>query len=536
MGLTVFLPAYGAAQATGNSTGSLPTTAPPPPPLNWQPCADEPTKDCATLVVPLDYANLAKGTTSLPVVRARATDTANKIGVLAFFPGGPGFTSTSRIKFGLSNLFSPEIIARFDIVGFDARGTSTGVACFTSEQQGQYWEANHLPRTTAELNHILGLERQAGENCVKNSGALGQHLNTASTVRDTEQLRRALGVPTLNIVGQSQGSYVATRYATLYKGKVRAMLLDAAVDRTVNDTQIFLESNKAYDEAWKQFKNWCQTSTTCSMRGQNVDAVFDQLLAQARQNPIPAPRNPFGDRPANDWILTVMIQALTAPGLQGFEWVDTMIDEARRGDASLARLVYDSSTGYNGDGTYTTGVDAHRAITCVDHKWSQLLRTPTDVRNLVTAAKNNGPRFAEANVFQGPAQCYGYPLAPVEAPPVAVSLASSQPPVLVVGGTKDATTPYLWSSRLASKIPGSRLLTRNGDGHVSYNRSACVQQHADNYLIKLSLPPAGTVCPSEPVSPETPPDLGPIGAVTSAQQNIDQAQLQAGLTLMRKNQ
>jgi len=521
-------PVQGMAAATA---GGLPTTAQAPPPLQWRPCDDAPAADCANLTVPLNYANPAEGTIDLPVARARAGNPSQRVGTLVFFPGGPGFTSTGRIKFGLTNAFSPELIAKFDIIGFDARGTSTGIACFTSEEQGAYWEENHLARTTTELNNILGLESKAGQNCVTNNGPLARHLDTASTVRDTEQLRRALGVSTLNIMGQSQGTYVAVRYATLYQNRVRAMLLDAVADRTVSDTQAFSESSKAYEDGWKRFKDWCQTAESCSMRGQNVDAVFDTVLTQARQHPIPAPRNPFGDRPANDWILTVMVQALTAPGLQGFEWVDTMIDDARHNDASLARLVYDSSTGYNGDGTYFTGVDAHRAISCVDHKWSQILHTTNDVRSLALATKNAAPRFGEGNVFQGPVQCFGYPLQPVEAPPMAISLSPSQPPVLVVGATKDATTPYLWSSRVASKIPGSRLLTRDGDGHTNYGRSQCVKERADRYLVDLALPPTGTICASTPVSPETPPDLGPIGGSSAPLSDANRSRLRAGMAL-----
>jgi hypothetical protein len=44
---------------------------------------------------------------------------------------------------------------------------------------------------------------------------------------------------------------------------------------------------------------------------------------------------------------------------------------------------------------------------------------------------------------------------------------------------------------------GSVLLTRNGYGHVSYDKSECVKAAVDAYLIDLTLPAAGTVCESD---------------------------------------
>ena len=46
----------------------------------------------------------------------------------------------------------------------------------------------------------------------------------------------------------------------------------------------------------------------------------------------------------------------------------------------------------------------------------------------------------------------------------------------------------------SQQIAGSVLLTRQGNGHVSYDKSRCAQQAEDNYLISLTLPADGTVC------------------------------------------
>ena len=70
----------------------------------------------------------------------------------------------------------------------------------------------------------------------------------------------------------------------------------------------------------------------------------------------------------------------------------------------------------------------------------------------------------------------------------------SGPPILVVGTTGDPATPYAWAQAVNQQIAGSVLLTRKGNGHTSYDASACAHAAIDDYLINLALPASGTVC------------------------------------------
>jgi hypothetical protein len=66
----------------------------------------------------------------------------------------------------------------------------------------------------------------------------------------------------------------------------------------------------------------------------------------------------------------------------------------------------------------------------------------------------------------------------------------------LVGATGDPATPYQWAQGAIQFFPGSVLLTRDGDGHVSFGRSPCVDADEQAYLVKLTLPRAGTSCPT----------------------------------------
>ena len=71
---------------------------------------------------------------------------------------------------------------------------------------------------------------------------------------------------------------------------------------------------------------------------------------------------------------------------------------------------------------------------------------------------------------------------------------SGAPPLLLVGGTNDPATPYAWAMSVHQQIAGSILLTRNGNGHVSYFVSNCIQLIENAYLFNLTLPAEGTTC------------------------------------------
>src|SRR5205823_12072927 len=91
-------------------------------------------------------------------------------------------------------------------------------------------------------------------------------------------------------------------------------------------------------------------------------------------------------------------------------------------------------------------------------------------------------------------QCAFWPVKPKhDQGPITVTGA---PPILLVGGTNDPTTPYSEAQSVNRQIQGSVLLTREGNGHTSYDSSACAHAAEDAYLISLTLPAAGTVCKS----------------------------------------
>lgn len=66
--------------------------------IQWTDCATygQPTLQCATLDVPIDYTDLSAGTLNLPIVRVPSTDPSPK-GSIFTNPGGPGVSGIESI-------------------------------------------------------------------------------------------------------------------------------------------------------------------------------------------------------------------------------------------------------------------------------------------------------------------------------------------------------------------------------------------------------------------------------------------------------
>ena len=105
-----------AGAVVGKATGGSAT-------IGWSKCyAKLGPFQCGTVQVPLDYdspngADDLFGGHSTP-----ATDPAHRIGSLLLNPGGPGGSGVDYVLVAGPFLYTDEVRARFDLVGFDPRG------------------------------------------------------------------------------------------------------------------------------------------------------------------------------------------------------------------------------------------------------------------------------------------------------------------------------------------------------------------------------------------------------------------------------
>ena len=73
------------------------------------------------------------------------------------------------------------------------------------------------------------LRRRAVDECAERLGDRRAFFNTAETAHDIENLRVALGVDKLTLLGVSYGTKVAAEYARRYPDRTAAVVLDSPV-------------------------------------------------------------------------------------------------------------------------------------------------------------------------------------------------------------------------------------------------------------------------------------------------------------------
>lgn len=106
--------------------------------------------------------------------------------------------------------------------------------------------------------------------------------------RDFEAVRLALGDDKLNFLAFSYGTQIATSYAELFPENIRAFAMDAIVDHSSDQFDLVIATSTA-EQALDRFLTWSAESEDSALYGLNAVQLFDELVTNASQVPLPAP-------------------------------------------------------------------------------------------------------------------------------------------------------------------------------------------------------------------------------------------------------
>ena len=130
--------------------------------------------------------------------------------------------------------FSPEVIERFDIVGFDPRGVGFSDPQFECGAPGEQLELLLQIDPPYDSAEELAAGEATAQLCVESMGPAAGLLHSEFVARDMDEIRKALGAEQISYYGASYGSTLGVWYATLFPEHVRAMVVDGA-DNPVDD-------------------------------------------------------------------------------------------------------------------------------------------------------------------------------------------------------------------------------------------------------------------------------------------------------------
>jgi pimeloyl-ACP methyl ester carboxylesterase len=452
---------------------------PDPAPIEFRSCGSK--KECGNLVVPLDYANPTNGETiTLNIKRRKATD--NSLGPMLVNPGGPGGAGSSMVD-NATGYFSPRLLARFDVIAWDPRGTGKSAPVECTDNIDSLYSLDASPDTPEEKAALKAADDAFAAGCVARSGRILPFISTQDSARDMDMIRRALQVDQISYFGFSYGSELGATYATMFPTSVRAMVIDGAVDPTASYVEGALQQNIGFEQALNAFLADCAATARCPFnRGADTPKAFDDLMAKLDANALPTETG----RPAvNQGVAYFGVAA--ALYYEG-QWPDlaAALAAADKGDGKPMLELYDSYTQHDNPSAKHF-FDSFIAISCADDPGP---KTAEELREFNAKVAAAAPHLGALTNSEEPT-CWKF--IKEAKPPVKIT-GQGAGPILVVGTTGDPATPFEGTKKMAAALEGGVLLTVKANQHTGYTASACAQKTIDAALIDDKLPPPDTIC------------------------------------------
>lgn len=459
----------------------------------------------ATVRLPLDYDHPSGAKVEVALAKIPAADPSRRIGTLFLNPGGPGGSGV-QLALAAPDFLSQDLLDRFDIVGFDPRGTNnaTKVKCFSSYRASTLalQDLDGIPVTTTERRRYLGAARKLAVGCSHHGKRIASAMSTTEVARDMDVLRRSVGDSKLTYIGFSYGSYLGEVYASMFPDRFRAIALDGVINplawRGTRGTAGVPMSLRlgAGEGAWKALK---KAFALCSAAGPRYCELADPMAtltsvaAQLRKHPL---ETEFGTLTYSDLVETLLLTLYSQMG--GPEMVVALVAAARdalvggEDDGSLlfglVKKVRQSRSGF--DFAYDNSADAYSAVMCTDAAQPRSQSTwPAAIAKRAAAA----PYFAEAWGWSDVQCARQYWTAGDEDRYRGSFSKLTARPVLLVGDYYDPATPYTGAVATHRRMPNSWLISSNSWGHTAYGTSACVTGQVDAYLLR-GRKPSTAVC------------------------------------------
>ncbi|MET4083955.1 pimeloyl-ACP methyl ester carboxylesterase [Pedobacter sp. UYP30] len=221
------------------------------------------------LVVPENRNKPNGRKVKIPFLYVRKPDQDAHKNISLYTTGGPGYSTTVNID---SISYNSGFLAFGGFIAFDQRGSKRAKPCLDCMEV-----ASAIKRSYKDGKNKDSLLLAAVQGCRNRFKAQGVDLsayNTVESAEDINDLRLALNVDSLNLVGVSYSGGLMLTMARIHPEGVRTLILNSPLPGYVNfEEHALFNINEALEQI---FKN-CETDSS-SARYKNIRARFHQYF------------------------------------------------------------------------------------------------------------------------------------------------------------------------------------------------------------------------------------------------------------------
>jgi pimeloyl-ACP methyl ester carboxylesterase len=221
------------------------------------------------LVVPENRNKPAGRKVKIPFLFVRKPDQDPHKNITLYTTGGPGYSTTLNID---SISYNSGFLAFGGFIAFDQRGTKRAKPCLDCMEV-----ASAIKRSYREGKNKDSLVLTAVQQCRNrfvNNGVDLSAYNTIESAEDINDLRLALNIDSLNLVGISYSGGLMLAMARIHPEGVRTLILNSPLPGNVNFEEHDLFN---INEALEQVFNNCETDSSAA-KYKNLRARFHQYF------------------------------------------------------------------------------------------------------------------------------------------------------------------------------------------------------------------------------------------------------------------
>ena len=397
---------------------------------------------CTTLKVPENRAAPQGRQVELAIAWVPAKNDGEADPVF-FIAGGPGQSSLDSYP-GIAPAFA-EVRKKRHVILVDQRGTGKSNKLICKDSQGK-------SAVVDEDTDSLQAATDFAARCAKTLAATAdlRFYSTTDAIQDLDEVRGALGAPTVNLMGVSYGTRVAQQYAKRYPSRTRTVTIDGIVPNSLvlgNEHARNLE--RSLDSQFKR----CQMTPGCTQKLGDPRAQLNAVMARLKADPpLVSYRDAITGESKQEKLTPGHVATLArmfayAPQAAGL--LPLELNEAAQGRyeplMALSKLLVSTV----GD-QIMHGMQL--SVICTEDA-GELKADPADASSLL------GTDLITVMSAQCGAWPHGQRPADFRAP------LTGNTPVLILSGEFDPVTPPRYGDEVLKTLPNGRHLVVRGQGH-----------------------------------------------------------------------